>query len=403
MRRTSALWEVFVLRFEEAMERYRKRRLTGEEAGELLGMSGRHFRRLLVRHDEEGAEGLRDRRLGKASPRRAPAAELTRMQILYQERYRDFTVKHFHEQLVKRHGYRLGYTVTRLALQRAGLVAPGKRRGGRHRKKRERRPLPGMLLFQSLPPRRRGTARRTAGSPRSGPGGGGRHCLELSRTGRDDRPAGPVPGALYRPRLALLPHGLKPAARSTRPDRRRSAGRWRSSASRTSRPTRPRRAAAWNGRSARSRAACRPSCGSPGSPPSRPPTAIRGRSSCPTTTPASRCRRPARGRPVRPGQPSGGARQLRHLVGHLAADPAAAPPPPLRQGERAGARVPRRSARDLRRAGLPGPLRSCRQARRCFPGRLTPLGGQGLGLMDLWTTLRVDHNPTSPTTTAADI
>jgi hypothetical protein len=38
--------------------------------------------------------------------------------------------------------------VTRLALHSAGLVAPQKRRGGRHRKKRERRPLPGMLLFQ---------------------------------------------------------------------------------------------------------------------------------------------------------------------------------------------------------------------------------------------------------------
>jgi hypothetical protein len=148
MRRASALWEVFVLRFEEALERYRKRRLTAEEAGELLGMSGRHFRRLAVRYEEDGEAGLRDRRLGKVSPRRAPLAELTRMQILYQERYRDFTVKHFHEQLVKRHNYKLSYTVTRLALQGAGLVRPQKRRGGTHRKKRERRPLPGMLLFQ---------------------------------------------------------------------------------------------------------------------------------------------------------------------------------------------------------------------------------------------------------------
>jgi helix-turn-helix protein len=148
MRRASVLWEVFVLRFEEAMQRYCRRRLTAEEAGELLGMSGRHFRRLLVCYDEEGADGLRDRRLGKPSPRRAPAAELTRMQILYQERYRDFTVKHFHEELQKRHNYKLGYTVTRLALQGAGLVAPQKRRGGTHRKRRERRPLPGMLLFQ---------------------------------------------------------------------------------------------------------------------------------------------------------------------------------------------------------------------------------------------------------------
>lgn len=148
MRRASALWEVFVVRFEEALERYRKRRLTADEAGELLGMSGRHFRRLRVRYDEEGEMGLRDRRLGKPSPRRAPAAELTRMQILYQERYRDFTVKHFHEQLRQRHDYKLSYTVTRLALQGAGLAGRQKRRGGAHRKRRERRPLPGMLLFQ---------------------------------------------------------------------------------------------------------------------------------------------------------------------------------------------------------------------------------------------------------------
>jgi transposase len=147
MRRASVLWEVFVLRFEEALERYRQRRLTADEAGELLGMSGRHFRRLVVRYDEDGAEGLHDRRLGKPSPRRAPAAELTRMQRLYQERYRDFTMKHFHEQLEKRHGYKLGYTVTRLSLQAAGLVIKTQR-GGRHRKRRERRPLPGMLLFQ---------------------------------------------------------------------------------------------------------------------------------------------------------------------------------------------------------------------------------------------------------------
>ena len=147
MRRARALWEVFVLKFEDALGRYRKRRLTAEEAGELLGMSGRQFRRMIERYDEEGRDGLRDRRLGKPSPRRAPAAELTRMQRLYQERYRDFTVKHFHEQLQKRHGYTLCYTVTRLSLQGAGLVAKGKR-GGPHRKKRERRPLPGMLLFQ---------------------------------------------------------------------------------------------------------------------------------------------------------------------------------------------------------------------------------------------------------------
>src|SRR5580692_1550238 len=143
MRRTTMLWEVFVARFEEAFGQYRRRRLNAEEAGELLGMSGRHFRRLCDRYEEDGCEGLRDRRIGKVSPRRAPARDLDRMHELYRERYSDFTVKHFHEQLVRR----LSYTVTRLSLQAAGLVAKAKWRGA-HRKKRVRRPLPGMLLFQ---------------------------------------------------------------------------------------------------------------------------------------------------------------------------------------------------------------------------------------------------------------
>ena len=66
---------------------------------------------------------------------------------LYRDKYADFTVKHFHEQLVKRHGYKLGYTVTKLTLHAARLVKPARGRSA-HRKKRQRRPLPGMMLHQ---------------------------------------------------------------------------------------------------------------------------------------------------------------------------------------------------------------------------------------------------------------
>jgi len=66
---------------------------------------------------------------------------------LFRDKYADFTVKHFHEQLQKRHGYVLGYTVTKLALHAAGLVRKAPKRSA-HRKKRPRRPLPGMLLHQ---------------------------------------------------------------------------------------------------------------------------------------------------------------------------------------------------------------------------------------------------------------
>jgi hypothetical protein len=145
MRRQSALWGVFVSRFHDALDRFRRRRLSADEAGELLGVSGRQFRRMCVRFDDEGEEGLRDRRLGKASSRRADAAEIGRMHGLFRDRYADFSIRHFHETLVREYNYKLCYTVTRLALQPAGLVRKTTLRG-KHRKKRERRALPGMLL-----------------------------------------------------------------------------------------------------------------------------------------------------------------------------------------------------------------------------------------------------------------
>ena len=48
---------------------------------------------------------------------------------LYRDKYADFTVKHFHEQLQKRHDYVLGYTVTKLRCTRP--VWCGRRRSAR--------------------------------------------------------------------------------------------------------------------------------------------------------------------------------------------------------------------------------------------------------------------------------
>src|SRR5439155_5037891 len=63
----------------------------------------------------------------------------------YREKYFDLNVLHFHQKLVEEHGIRLSYTWVKLALQGAGLVQRGRKRGV-HRKRRQRRPLPGMLL-----------------------------------------------------------------------------------------------------------------------------------------------------------------------------------------------------------------------------------------------------------------
>jgi len=135
------------MRFEALLARQESGELSQAEAGEMLGVTERTFRRWRDRLRDDGVEGLVDRRLGRVSGRRAALAEVERMLGLYVEQYSDFTMKHFHEQMMKRHGYMLGYTVTRLSLQAAGLVRPAPRRSV-HRKKRTRRPLPGMMLHQ---------------------------------------------------------------------------------------------------------------------------------------------------------------------------------------------------------------------------------------------------------------
>src|SRR6201987_2332821 len=133
--------------FLSLLRRWESAELNQEEAAELLGVSERTFRRWTRRYEEEGEAGLLDRRLGKASGRRGPWGRGGGGEGVYRERYQGFTVKHFHEHLVKDHGFGWGYTWTKLHLQWAGL-APKAPRKGAHRRKRERRPLPGMMLHQ---------------------------------------------------------------------------------------------------------------------------------------------------------------------------------------------------------------------------------------------------------------
>lgn len=135
------------MRFEDLLSRQERGELSQVEAAEMLGISERTFRRWQTRLRDEGPSGLGDRRLGRTSHRRVSEEEVARMLGLYRERYEGFTVKHFHEQMVNRHNYKLGYTVTKVHLQRAGLIRPAPKRSA-HRKKRPRRSMVGMMLHQ---------------------------------------------------------------------------------------------------------------------------------------------------------------------------------------------------------------------------------------------------------------
>ena len=151
MKRAVVLQEVRKMRFVDVHGRWSAGRLSQQEAAELLGVGERTFRRWLRRYEEEGAAGLQDRRIGRPSPRRLPEAEIERVLTLYRRHHAGWTVKHFHEHLVREHRFGLSYGWTKTALQAAGLVRRAARRGA-HRKRRLRRPLPGMMLHQDGSP-----------------------------------------------------------------------------------------------------------------------------------------------------------------------------------------------------------------------------------------------------------
>ncbi|MBU1891161.1 ISNCY family transposase, partial [Patescibacteria group bacterium] len=120
--------------------------LTQETAALVLGVSDRTFRRYIDRYEEEGLAGLSDKRLTQASFRRAPVDEVMAVADVYSSRYRGWNVKHFYSRY-RREGGTRSYTWVKNTLQSRGLVLKSSKRGV-HRKRRERAPLPGMMLHQ---------------------------------------------------------------------------------------------------------------------------------------------------------------------------------------------------------------------------------------------------------------
>src|SRR5437763_3887089 len=133
------------MKVQEVILRAMAKRITWWQAAEIIGISERHMRRWRERYEEFGYDGLFDRRRGKPSPQRVPMALVEQILGLYREKYFDLNVRHFHEKLRAEHQIALSYTWVKLALQGSGLVERGRQRGV-HRKRRPRRPLPGMLL-----------------------------------------------------------------------------------------------------------------------------------------------------------------------------------------------------------------------------------------------------------------
>jgi len=133
------------MKVQDVMVQAVAKKITWWQAAEILGISERSMRRWKFGYEKHGLRGLFDKRKGKASWKRAPAAELEKILSLYRDQYFDFNVRHFHEKLVEKHDIHWSYTWVKNVLQSAGFIRKSRKRQP-HRKRRPRRPLPGMLL-----------------------------------------------------------------------------------------------------------------------------------------------------------------------------------------------------------------------------------------------------------------
>jgi hypothetical protein len=147
MKRSAVLQEIRKMRFEEAYGDWKRGRLTQEEAAVLLGVCDRTFRRYIMRYDDNGLQGLIDKRLEQVSHKRARVDEVVALTDLYSNRFYGFNVKHFYSWYRRNYMGTRSYTWVKNTLQDKGLV-PKSTQKGKHRKKRIRAPYTGMMLHQ---------------------------------------------------------------------------------------------------------------------------------------------------------------------------------------------------------------------------------------------------------------
>lgn len=141
------LQEIRRMKFEEVYELRNESRITIEEAARMLCMSERNLRRHIDRYEEEGLDGLSDKRLAQAAHNAAPVDEVFSLIELYSSRYRDYSSAHFYDKYKRYHSGNRSYNWVRLTLQKQGLVSKSKKKGVHHRK-RLRQPIPGMMIHQ---------------------------------------------------------------------------------------------------------------------------------------------------------------------------------------------------------------------------------------------------------------
>ena len=133
------------MKAKEVMEKALRGELRWIDAADILGISDRQMRRWRLKYQAASVEGLTDARLGRVPANRVPEATVARVLELYRTSYVGFNAKHFWEQLTEEHGIQVSYSWTKRLLFDAGHLQRHPRQRA-YRRRRERRPVRGMLV-----------------------------------------------------------------------------------------------------------------------------------------------------------------------------------------------------------------------------------------------------------------
>ena len=165
----------------EIMHRVFQREVTVVRAALVLGLSERQCYRIKARVKKTGAAGVVHGNRGRPSQRKIKEQRIKRILELAQGKYKGFNDHHLTDKLAEQEEIALSREKVRQLLRSHGIGSPNKRRGIKHRSRRERRASEGMML-------------QIDGSPHDWlEGRGPRSCL----VGAIDDATGKVVGAFF--------------------------------------------------------------------------------------------------------------------------------------------------------------------------------------------------------------
>ena len=165
----------------QIIERVYRRELTLVQAARIMGVSERQCYRIKAQVTKHGAKGIVHGNRGRPCKRKIREKVVARIMALARGKYRGFNDHHLTEKLKEQYHIEISREKVRRILRSHAIGSPRKRRGLKHRIRRQRRAAEGMML-------------QVDGSDHDWlEGRGSRLCL----IGAIDDAGGKVPGAFF--------------------------------------------------------------------------------------------------------------------------------------------------------------------------------------------------------------